>query len=514
MGLFNQFPFTNFHEMNLDWIINEIKKLKETINTIAPANTAPLFDTYESAREASLPIGAVFTIKSFDENRPYAGMYSVTTRRTPLQYNGLFAIPVDMTADSFGAYPDGLRDNKPLFQSMIDIGLPILLSANSTYYVSAPIDATNKAVFINGASTMIYQSDSVNNNSILYAPEGLLICNNINHIAVPVSSSCYIGGVEICGVLKRYGTASESYFADCLKQTVLVNSIIRGFAGLVKNDGHIVQINNCLILENTVGINGAIYDFVIDGCYCVGNTNGGIVLNGGSTGVIANTKSEFNNVKPGFVLENCIDVRITNCTADNTNFDLQLTQSKRICISGFVSKECKNGSSLYDCENVTIDGTYVRSSVNNEVWPVNHAITCDMCNNVNINISFEDVTGDSVFGTVLFTNTCSSCVSRIRGGAQSGSDIASAGAVTITSGTAAKITLPAYVNAVNTYNNAVYACLLQISFEGGGAVVAVDKTAFRVINESGCNVTDAKLVNNTCTFTLTGYSGPAMVSVK
>ena len=25
MGLFNQFPFTNFHEMNLDWLINEVK---------------------------------------------------------------------------------------------------------------------------------------------------------------------------------------------------------------------------------------------------------------------------------------------------------------------------------------------------------------------------------------------------------------------------------------------------------------------------------------------------------
>ena len=25
MGLFNQFPFTNFHELNLDWLINTVK---------------------------------------------------------------------------------------------------------------------------------------------------------------------------------------------------------------------------------------------------------------------------------------------------------------------------------------------------------------------------------------------------------------------------------------------------------------------------------------------------------
>lgn len=31
MGLFNQFPFTNFHEMNLDWLLNEMLSLKKLI---------------------------------------------------------------------------------------------------------------------------------------------------------------------------------------------------------------------------------------------------------------------------------------------------------------------------------------------------------------------------------------------------------------------------------------------------------------------------------------------------
>ena len=38
MGLFNQFPFTNFHEINLDWIINEIEKLKTKVAKITPVN--------------------------------------------------------------------------------------------------------------------------------------------------------------------------------------------------------------------------------------------------------------------------------------------------------------------------------------------------------------------------------------------------------------------------------------------------------------------------------------------
>lgn len=34
MGLFEHFPYTNFHDLNLDWIIQEIKTLNEKVNNI------------------------------------------------------------------------------------------------------------------------------------------------------------------------------------------------------------------------------------------------------------------------------------------------------------------------------------------------------------------------------------------------------------------------------------------------------------------------------------------------
>lgn len=34
MGLYDQFPYTNFHELNLDWLIGEMKKLKEDFNKL------------------------------------------------------------------------------------------------------------------------------------------------------------------------------------------------------------------------------------------------------------------------------------------------------------------------------------------------------------------------------------------------------------------------------------------------------------------------------------------------
>lgn len=34
MGLFEQFPYTNFHELNLDWILKKIKELDEKVDNI------------------------------------------------------------------------------------------------------------------------------------------------------------------------------------------------------------------------------------------------------------------------------------------------------------------------------------------------------------------------------------------------------------------------------------------------------------------------------------------------
>lgn len=34
MGLFDQFPYTNFHDLNLDWMIEKIKELEARIEAL------------------------------------------------------------------------------------------------------------------------------------------------------------------------------------------------------------------------------------------------------------------------------------------------------------------------------------------------------------------------------------------------------------------------------------------------------------------------------------------------
>ena len=42
MGLWNKFPFTNFHEVNTDWIISEVKNVLKRMDTLEDKTEADL----------------------------------------------------------------------------------------------------------------------------------------------------------------------------------------------------------------------------------------------------------------------------------------------------------------------------------------------------------------------------------------------------------------------------------------------------------------------------------------
>ena len=39
MGLFENFPYANFHELNLDWILHELKELETEITNFVAINS-------------------------------------------------------------------------------------------------------------------------------------------------------------------------------------------------------------------------------------------------------------------------------------------------------------------------------------------------------------------------------------------------------------------------------------------------------------------------------------------
>ena len=63
MGLYSNFPYTNFHEMNLDWIISTMKNLVEAWESFGTTATASAYgsDTATVEVEGDLKTGLVFT---------------------------------------------------------------------------------------------------------------------------------------------------------------------------------------------------------------------------------------------------------------------------------------------------------------------------------------------------------------------------------------------------------------------------------------------------------------------
>lgn len=42
----NQYPYTDFHELNLDWVINEVQTLKRTVDTLMSDQITSMIDRY------------------------------------------------------------------------------------------------------------------------------------------------------------------------------------------------------------------------------------------------------------------------------------------------------------------------------------------------------------------------------------------------------------------------------------------------------------------------------------
>ena len=56
MPLFDEFPYTNFHELNLDWIIKSVKQQKDSIDELISVlryALKPVFDTAKAAEDCN-----------------------------------------------------------------------------------------------------------------------------------------------------------------------------------------------------------------------------------------------------------------------------------------------------------------------------------------------------------------------------------------------------------------------------------------------------------------------------
>ena len=67
MGLFEHFPYTNFHDLNLDWIIQALKDLDKKVDTIEERVTQAAKD-YVDARIAEFVSGPMQDMQNQIDN--------------------------------------------------------------------------------------------------------------------------------------------------------------------------------------------------------------------------------------------------------------------------------------------------------------------------------------------------------------------------------------------------------------------------------------------------------------
>ena len=56
MGVFDNFPYTNFHDLNLDWIIGKIQALEAKIDSLKTDDLIGKFDLLHALKGANIVV--------------------------------------------------------------------------------------------------------------------------------------------------------------------------------------------------------------------------------------------------------------------------------------------------------------------------------------------------------------------------------------------------------------------------------------------------------------------------
>lgn len=202
MSIFNEFPYTNFHEMNLDWIIRQMKQLQSQVSTMAVDPRT--FDNMAALlTDSTVGPGSVIYIDGYyTANDGGEGFWHIDETDGGLGVqldSGLYANPIICwcyNLKQLGAHADGFTNDLEIIQGLLS-KIHNSIVPNRPIFAPAGRYAVNDCIVIPsdiwlfgvGPSTYFYLNRSGN-----WSGQVIGVCGS--NVTLENFSGGYLGGAD------------------------------------------------------------------------------------------------------------------------------------------------------------------------------------------------------------------------------------------------------------------------------------------------------------------------------
>lgn len=234
MGAFEKFPYTNFHDLNLDWIMRKIKSLEEKISNISPTDVHDVpaggakgqvlskasgedydvaWGTIEIPETHDLPTGGTTgQVLTKSSNADYATEWKDAEKATE------YTLPVATTADLGGikAAVDSVPDS--------NTRCGIEVESDGTAYASVPKAATDSYGLVKAGAATTDDTQEVHIDStgkLVTKPGSSVISSGTKWSGCPsITCNFYSSGTDVSGKTFIFDTFDFSYAGTTTRYTV------------------------------------------------------------------------------------------------------------------------------------------------------------------------------------------------------------------------------------------------------------------------------------------------------